>query len=265
MQNIDPLVLLQPAISLAIVVVTLVYWWRRHGFRGVLLALGAAAYFAAIAAKAVLSAVAAGPIVDAYGSSSVEYATLVGLETVVFEVGLAYALAVYGARKRGLKTTDGVAFGISLAFWENGVLLGALSLFGLGVLYLILSTGSSLAQTVYAQLVSASPGLFDSPAALAPSVALAALERVSSLLAHVAWGTLCVLAAVTGRRKYLLVALPMGLLDFLVPFASYNIVVFEVGVFLLSLGFFAVAWLSLKAEQSGVAPAALASPQGPVQ
>jgi hypothetical protein len=48
-----------------------------------------------------------------------------GLQTVFLEVGLAYVLAVYGVRRRGLKSSDGVGYGLSLAFWENGVLIVA--------------------------------------------------------------------------------------------------------------------------------------------
>jgi hypothetical protein len=68
------------------------------------------------------------------------------------------------------------------------------------------------------------------------------LERLSSMLAHVAWGVLCVLAAVSGQKRYLGYALPMGMLDALVPFAPLNVKLFEVVVFLLSLGFVLVAW-----------------------
>jgi hypothetical protein len=150
-----------------------------------------------------------------------------------------------------LKSGDGVAYGISLAFWENGVLLGVLALFNLTVVYAILSTDSSVSQSVYAALTNSQPSDFLPQSALLPSVLLGTLERLSSILAHAAWGTLCVLSALTRRRRYLCYALPMGLIDAAVPFASLNLSLFEAGVFLFSVWFSVVAWRSFKqAEQS---------------
>ena len=54
---------------------------------------------------------------------------------------------------------------------------------------------------------------------------------------------LVVFSAVTGRKKYLAYAMPMGLVDALVPFAGLNIDVFEAGIFTLSLLFMYVAWV----------------------
>ena len=50
-------------------------------------------------------------------------------------------------------------------------------------------------------------------------VALGTIERLGSILVHFSWGILVVVAAASRRTKYFLVALPMGLVDFLVPFA----------------------------------------------
>ena len=259
MQDIDPVLLLEPTLSFVVAMVILLYWWRTRSFRGVALLLGAGAYFIAITAKAVINVTAYQTMVSTFGEQSLPVALLLGLETVLLEVGLAYLFAVYGARTRGMKSSDAVPYGIGLAFWENGVFVGLFSLFNLGVIYLILLSPSPLANTVYNQLQSASPGLFLPPASLLPNVLLGTLERVSSEMAHIAWGILVVLSAVSGKKKYLAFALPMGLLDALVPFASYNIYVFEGGVFLLSAGFLFVAAKSLSKETTARAAEPAAS------
>lgn len=263
MQNIDPVLFLEPALSLAMVLGTLIFWWDRKGFRGNALLLGAAAYWAAILVKSAVGIFGAGLLSALQGQSAVGYALTLGSETVFLEVGLAYALSVYGARKRRLGASEAVPFGISLAFWENGVLLGLLSIFNLGVVYLLLGSGSALAQTVYSQLLASSPAYFAPPTVLLPSVLLGTLERVSSALAHVAWGMLCVLSAVTGRKRYLAYALPMGLLDSLVPFAPGHIYIFEGAIFALSLLFLLVAALSLSAEKKRTPPATPQVAEGP--
>jgi len=66
-------------------------------------------------------------------------------------------------------------------------------------------------------------------------VALGALERVSSI-SHFSWGILAVVAAFSKKTKYLIVAFPMGFIDFLVPFASsMSLLKFELIVFSLSV------------------------------
>jgi hypothetical protein len=258
LQDIDPILLLQPALSFVIATAIFLYWWRTRSFRGVALLLGAGAYFIAIAAKEVVNVTSYGTLVSTFGEQSVPVALLLGLETVLLEVGLAYLFAVYGARTRGVTVSDAVPYGIGLAFWENGVLVGLFSVFNLAVVYLILQSSSPLATTVYQQLQSSSPSLFLPPSSLLPSVLLGTLERVSSEMAHIAWGILVVLSAVSGKKKYLAFALPMGLLDALVPFGSYNIDLFEAGVFLLSLMFLAVAAKSLSIEKKVVGAEAMA-------
>jgi len=260
MQNIDPVLFLEPILAIVMSIVAVMYWQKRRGFRGVVLLLSFIAYASAIAAKTAIQALTLNGIVKAFGSMSIELSLYYGLQTVFLEVGLAYVLSLYGVRRKNLKSSDGVPFGISLAFWENGVLLGLLSLFDLAVLYFLLASGTGLAQTVYSQIAATQSAYFLPPAALVPSVLLGTLERVSSMLAHIAWGALCVYAAATGRKRFLAYALPMGMVDALVPFASLNITVFEVGVFLLSVGFVLVAWRVAKQVQS---VAATSSPYTP--
>ncbi len=254
MQNIDPILFLQPVLSLTIALAVLLYWWNRKGFRGVVLLLTPVAYFSAIAAKVVIQSFSLNKVLSTFGQESIGLGLYYGLQTAFLEVGLAYALARYGSKKRGLNRSDAVPFGISLALWENGILLGIIPLLNLGVVYLLLGSGSSTAQTAYSQLLTNNPDYFLPPAALLPGLLLGALERVSSMLVHIALGVLVVFAAVTGRKRLLLYAFPMGLIDALVPFASLNTYVFEAVVFFMSITFVAIAWrATAKPSTLGVA------------
>ncbi len=242
MQNIDLLLLLQPTLALAISLGALVSWWYRRSFRGMILLLSAGAYFLAIAGKYAIQIPTLSLVEAEFGRISLGLGLYYGLQTVFLEVGVAYVLARYAVKRWGLKASDAVPYGLSLAFWENGVLLGVFSMLNLGVLYLLLASGTSAAASTYSQLVAAEPSLFLPPAALLPSILLGTLERVSSMLAHVAWGVLCVYSVVSGKKRYFAYALPMGLLDALVPFANLDLGLFEAGIFVLSVIFVLVAW-----------------------
>jgi len=249
--------MLQPILALAITLGAIIFWWFRRGFRGIILLTSAAAYFIALTAKELIQIPTAVSVESMFGTTSIGLGLYFGLQTVFLEVGLAYLFAVYMARTRGLKASDGVSYGLALAFWENGVLLGVISIVNLGVTYLLLAGGGSEANTVYNQLVTIEPAVFQSVTSLLPSVLIGTLERVSSMLAHLAWGMLCVFSAVSGRKRYLAYALPMGLVDALVPFAHLNTNLFEGVVFTLSLSFVLVAWKaasSLRLDESLVAP-----------
>ncbi len=242
MQNIDPALLIQPAVVIAFSAGLVVYWRKRRRLVSSVLLFSLIAYAGAIGLKEVVQTYTYGPVVAAFGSASVQTGLYFGLQTCFFEVGLAYLVARYAVSKKQMVAADGEAYGISLAFWENGVLLGALSLVNLIGTYLLIANGL-LPASVYQTIVTSSPSLFYPPSQLAFPMALGILERVSSLLAHFSWGYLCVLAAYLRKRIYLYVALPMGLLDALVPFAQdVPTWVFEGVIFLLSLGFFVLAW-----------------------
>ena len=190
MQNIDLILLFQPSFALAAALGAIVFWWYRRGFRGVVVFVSAAAYFLAIAAKYVIQIPTIDAVRSALGTPSVGLGLYYGLQTVFLEVGFAYLFAVYLVRRRGLNASDAVPYGLSLAFWENGILLGVVSILNIGVLYLMMAGGGSQAETLYSQLVASQPALFQAPASLLPTVFLGSLERVSSMLAHVAWGML---------------------------------------------------------------------------
>ena len=96
------------------------------------------------------------------------------------------------------------------------------------------------------------PGLFASSSTALSSVALGVGERVSSIMIHVAWGYLCVMAAVYRKKWLFLIALPMGFVDFLVPFAQNSLVAFEAVVFVLALISVAVAWFATRTVRKSV-------------
>jgi hypothetical protein len=154
-------------------------------------------------------------------------------------------VAYYAVSKARLESRNAEAYGIGLAFWENGVLLGALPLINLLVSYILLV--SNMSGTLASQISNSQPALFYPPGQILPLIAWGTLERISSLLAHFSWGYLTVLAATFRKWRYFVIALPMGLLDALVPFArAMSLSVFESLIFAITLGFLfvslAVTW-----------------------
>ena len=246
--EIDSLYFLQPILSLGVTGAVCIYWWRKHGFRGSVLLLAFGAYWLAIVLKVVVQVASASRIAEAVGSNSLAFGLYLGIQTVVFEVGLAYLFAAYGVRKFGLAKRDGVPYGLGLAFWENGVYIALLSFVQLLVIYAALM-GNASTSSFYSQLQSSSPALFYGPAQALPLVAYSALERISSLMAHAAWGILTVCAVVTGRRTFLAIALPMGLLDTLTAF-QIPLAIFEPIVFVISLAFLLIALVSTRSAGS---------------
>jgi hypothetical protein len=244
MQNINPLFILQPLLSIIICVALMFYWHKKRHFHLNVWLYSLVAYVIAIALK---YAVQLPTINYVIGSGDVVLGLYYGLQTVVFEVGLAYVLTRYAIKRGKMDRRDAEAYGSGLGFWENVGLLGILSLINYVAYYAILSSGGSLADTLYTQLSQAAPDLFASDATALGLVGLGLVERASSLMVHVAWGYLCVMA-VLYRKKYLFaIALPMGLIDFLVPFASdMGLVLFEVVIFVLAVASVFVAWAATR-------------------
>ena len=76
------------------------------------------------------------------------------------------------------------------------------------------------------------------------------------MLIHIAWGVLCILTAVTGRKRFVAVALPMGLVDALVPFSGQvSLVTFEAIIFTISIVCFGIALVALKTIAPKASPA----------
>jgi hypothetical protein len=234
-QNIDPLFILQPIIVIAFSVALVIYWYRKHPFGLAVLGFSFLAYAGAIAVKLIFQYVTV-PLVLPLSAPEWVLGVYLGLQTVVFEVGGAFLVAKYAVSKRMMGGGDGEAYGLSLAMWENAGLLGVISLVNLLYYVAVLSSGGPLADSLYSVLVKNQPGLFYTPLQAAPLIAWGTIERVSSLLVHFSWGYLCVKAAYTHKREYLMLALPMGMVDFLVPFAGLlTVPIFECIVFLIGV------------------------------
>jgi hypothetical protein len=242
MQNIDLLFILQPIIVIIIASALLVYWHSKRRFHLTVLVYSLMAYAIAIALKYAVQSLPINIVLN-----NVELGVYYGLQTVIFEVGLAYFVAWYAISHGKLERKDAEAYGAGLAFWENAVLLGILPLISLVAYYGILSTNTSLAQTLYDQLYKSAPGYFAPAAQALQSVALGILERISSILFHTAWGYLCFVAAYLHKKRLFLIALPMGFADFLVPFEqSWGLPTFEAVLFALAVLAVLVAWYTTR-------------------
>jgi hypothetical protein len=248
-QNIDLVYLGQPLVSIAFSVGILVFWYFRKHFSRWIILFSLVAYGGAIAIKEVLQFFTAHQIIGLFGYTSLVTALYLGLQTVVFEVGGAYIVARLTVSRWKVDRGDAQAYGLGLPMWENAGLLGVLGLINLVSVYVILSMNSPIAQTVYSSISNAQPALFYPPSQALPLVALGSLERFSSLLIHLAFGWLCLLSAVSGKKRLLLVALPMGLVDAFVPYAGQvPLWVFELGLFVFSLACVLIAWWLSRGE-----------------
>jgi hypothetical protein len=164
-QNIDPVWFHQPLSFLALSVGTVLFWsLKRKRLPGVLLLYSLIAYAGAIAVKTIFQQVTYGSLIASpFGQNNFVLGLYFGLQTSILEVGGAYLVARFAVwRNKKLRVVDGEGYGISLAFWENGILLGALSLVSLVADYAILSTGSgsSIAQTVYNAQIAKAPNYY---------------------------------------------------------------------------------------------------------
>lgn len=241
MQNIDLIYLAQPLVVTAVAVLLVLYWRKRRSLTWWVLLYSLAAYAIAIIAKTVFQLFTASAVAST-GSLAAMGAYL-GLQTVALEVGLAYAFARVAISKGRMSRKDASGYGIGLAFWENGVLLGALSAVNLAALYLTLGAGGAAASAAFASVSSTQPALLYSASQALPSVLLGMLERMSSVMLHAAWGFLAFLAAFYKRRRYLFAALPMGLVDSLVVLSGViGTAPLEALIFAVALASVAVAW-----------------------
>jgi hypothetical protein len=246
MQNIDLIFIIQPVATIIIASTLMVYWYFKRRFHKEIWLYTLLAYGAAIALKYAVQIPTINLMINIFGANSIGLGVYYGLQTVIFEVGFAFVVAWWTISHGRLTKQDAEAYGSGLAFWENAVFLSALSLVNLVTYYLILSTNSALAQTLHTQLSNSASGLFAPASEALQSVVLGTFERFSSILIHFAWGYLCVMAAVYRKKRLFLIALPMGFVDFLVPFAQNAVVLFEVVFFGLSVLSVAVAWYATK-------------------
>jgi len=242
-QNIDPLYILEPVVVIALSVGLILYWRKTRSFTRYALIFSLVAYAGAILAKVIVRLFTANSVISAFGGESVATGVYYGIQTSLFEVGGAFLVARYAVSRKRFSQSDAGAYGISLSFWENGIYLGVFSLISLVSIYAVLAIGPpSTAQEVYTALETSQGGLFDSLTKALPQIGFGILERISSILAHYSWGYLCVLAAVFKRNSYFAIALPMGFIDFFLPFVGVlGVPLFETIVFLFSLASLLIA------------------------
>lgn len=111
MQNIDPIFILQPVIVIIIASALLFYWRSRGRFNPMVLVYSLVAYAVAIALKVVVQSL---PINVAL--NNVGFGVYYGLQTAVFEVGLAYLVVWYAVSHGKLERKDAETYGAGLAF-----------------------------------------------------------------------------------------------------------------------------------------------------
>lgn len=262
MQNINPIFILQPALSIIICFALMFYWHKKRHFHINVWLYSLAAYAIAIALKYAVQLPTIGLV---SGAGDVVLGLYYGLQTVFFEVGLAYLIARYAVKRGKMDRRDAEAYGSGLGFWENVAFLGILTLINYVAYYLILQTSSPIADTLYTQLSQNAPDLFSSDATALGLVGIGLLERVSSLMIHVAWGYLCIMAVIYNKKRLFLIALPMGLVDFLVPFASGNMYLFEAVIFALAVISVLVAWVTTRKLGKGIQNLPPQPPTAPTQ
>lgn len=235
MQNIDPLFIIEPVIVIGFSVGTVLYWYRKHGFSRAVLGFSLLAYGGAIGLKVLFQYLTAPAFFAATQASVWWLGFYFGLQTVVFEVAGGFLVARFAISRRKMKGRDAVAYGLGLAFWENGVLLGVVALLSAISYFMVLSQGGQSAESMYGLLSSTQPQLFYPPQSALSFIGWGLLERISSLMVHLSWGYLCVKSVAQHKREYLLLALPMGFIDFLVPFLQIlTLPIFEIVVFMLA-------------------------------
>lgn len=263
MQNIDPLYILEPVVVIALSAGLIIYWrFSGRKFTRYDLLFALVAYAGAILLKVIVQLLTVNAVESAFGSVSVATGLYYGLQTVFFEVGGAYVVARYAVSRQRFSEKDAAPYGISLAFWENGIYLGLFSLISVVSIYAVLATGpAGTAQQVYNALQTGQASLFYPPSKALPLVGFGIMERISSIIDHCSWGFLCVVAAIYRRSKYLAIALPMGMTDFLVPYASVlGLASFELIIFLFALiclfaALYVARSLPKPAEESAIPPA----------
>ena len=119
MQNIDPIFILQPVIIIILCSALLIYWYFKRHFHLMVLVYSLIAYAVAIALKNAVQIPTINIVIDNFGSHSVELGVYYGLETVFFEVGLAFIVAWYLFSHGRIERKDAEAYGSGLAFWKT--------------------------------------------------------------------------------------------------------------------------------------------------
>jgi hypothetical protein len=227
MQNIDLIYAAGPAIITAVCLFLLVFWRSKRRLSRNALLYSLIAYSSAIAIKYIVQLLSFNAYNSLAGHNTVALGFYYGIQTAFLEGGIAILVAKFATGNGRLNSDDAEGYGLGLAFWENGVLLGIISLLVYFAYYTILSSGLQQAQTVYQILIAKQPELFYPLSKAIPLVAYSVLERTSSIMAHFSWGLLAIFAVIYRKRLFVpLIFISGFMMDFLVPFS--NILSFEV-------------------------------------
>lgn len=117
MQNIDILFILQPVIAIIFASALMGYWYVKRRFHISVFLYSFIAYAAAAIALKYAVQIPTGTLVTNYfGVQSIGLGVYDGLQTVVFEVGLAYLVAWFALSHGKLERKDAEAYGSGLAF-----------------------------------------------------------------------------------------------------------------------------------------------------
>ncbi|MBP1357158.1 MAG: hypothetical protein JZD40_01525 [Sulfolobus sp.] len=128
--------------------------------------------------------------------------TYFGAQTAAFEVGLAF-LFIYIYKKVEIK--DAMSYGVTLAFTENGIMVGIVSLISGVINMALLPYYPPLMRSLVLSEANI-PYIYD---------LYHTMDRISSFLLHTAWGSSAVLYYITKEKLYLLVFIAGFLADFL--------------------------------------------------
>lgn len=237
MQNINLVYTLGPIIALVSCLALLIFSRLKGQISRNVLFYSLIAYALAIGVKYVIQFFTFTQYDSLTGGNTFALGVYYGLRTSLLEAGFALLIASFALKRSRLNAKNAEGYGIGLAFWENGVLLGVIPLISYLTYYIILSSDSSQAQVLYEILASRQPELFYTLNEALPLLAYSILERISSIILHFVWGFLSVYAIAYKKRSLipliLLLAFPA---DFLVPFSSLiGLPLVELLVFITSL------------------------------
>lgn len=185
---VNPTFYLVPLLSMAIGIIPVLYFRRD----GLLFVIAALAYFLAIAGKVIIQSLF--PVF--FQTNTLPTYAAYGVLTAVLEIGLAYVFVLF--YKGDFRSWKGWAYGSYLAFFENFIYIGVLTLINLLAYQFLIS--STAAQNPYTAnyLVTSIPVGF---------------ERVTSFVAHAVWGYIAFFAATRKKPAYVLLAMPLASID----------------------------------------------------
>ena len=162
-QNIDPVYLLEPIITILFSVGLVVYWHYRRSFRRALLGYSLIAYAGAIAVKVALQALTFSAFQARFGNNPLGLGVYFGAQTVFFEVGGAFLVAAWAVSQGKLDAKDEESYGLGLALWENAGYVGVLGLINFTVVYVTLASGGPTSEQLFSSLMGTRPELFYAP------------------------------------------------------------------------------------------------------